>query len=117
MSAKGAAESCSGDAKDVKCGTKWYSESSNADATSVEDGGLGEVFGALEVVQALLYPQVKAISTGNSTTENTPSPTASGTGTPSGTGSTAQVSGTGAADKMNVAWSGVAFAGLLAVLV
>ncbi|KAF2798041.1 glycoside hydrolase family 76 protein [Melanomma pulvis-pyrius CBS 109.77] len=116
VSAKAAVEGCSGDAKDVKCGAKWYFESSNEDAISIEDGGLGEVLGALEVVQALLYPQAKAISTGNSTTENTPSPTASGTGAPSGTGSAAQVSGTSAADKMNAAWSSVAFAGLLAIL-
>ncbi|KAF2465009.1 glycoside hydrolase, partial [Lindgomyces ingoldianus] len=78
-SAKGAAKSCGGGDTDVKCDLKWYGEDSNM--TSVKDGGLGEVFGALEVVQALLYPQAEAGAKGNST-----NPAVSASGSPSATG-------------------------------
>ncbi|KAF1840353.1 glycoside hydrolase family 76 protein [Cucurbitaria berberidis CBS 394.84] len=63
-SAKGAASACDGNDENVSCNLSWIHGESKW-SVSAKDGNLGEVFGALEVVQALLYPQAKALATGN----------------------------------------------------
>lgn len=116
-SAKGAAEQCEGDEKDVTCGLKWFEKDDEAASTGSGGlDGLGETFSAMEVVQALLYPQAKAVTpasgnSGNSTTS--PSGTSNSTSSPTGTA--AGAAGTGAANKVEFAWVAV-FAGAFAML-
>lgn len=76
-SAKGAAGACSGDGADVSCKLSWKADSSGKSA-SAKDGNLGEVFNAMEVVQALLYPQAKALATASSTGQTSGNATQSG---------------------------------------
>lgn len=116
VSAKAAAATCDGEGKDTRCGKKWYEE--NDDAEDVEDGGLGEILSALEVVQGLLYSDAKDWIAGNETATptGTSNPSASGTGAPSGTGTAEAASSTGAAGKRHVALGGLAVAGLFAVM-
>ncbi|KAF2877207.1 glycosyl hydrolase family 76-domain-containing protein [Massariosphaeria phaeospora] len=70
-SAKGAAQYCHWYGADMRCGKKWDEE--DLEAPTAVDGGLGRVFSALEVVQALLRFMPESTST-----ETSPTPTASG---------------------------------------
>lgn len=58
-SAKGAAENCDGENEDIACNLIWDSERTSDENANVSEGGLGETFAAMEVVQALLYADAK----------------------------------------------------------
>lgn len=110
-SAKAAAFTCSGDEKQVKCGTRWYGQ--NKSVESGESSGLGEVFSVMEAVQVLLYPQAQVVSNGTSSNS-----TGVQTGSPSQTSGTVPptASGNGAAGNMNVAWGVMGLVGLISTM-
>jgi mannan endo-1,6-alpha-mannosidase len=91
-SAKAAANACTSDAA---CDFSWTGASGNTDTATASDGHLGEVFNALEVVQALLWPsakQVQGVVNGNATQSASPSGT-SGVKTPQATGAAGRIEG------------------------
>ncbi|KAJ4301497.1 hypothetical protein N0V90_003589 [Kalmusia sp. IMI 367209] len=93
-SAQGAADSCEGEKDSLKCALKW---TGNGDPVGV-DGGLGEAFSALSVVQALLVSDAKAPTTessGNGTSSEN-----SAAGSPTATGSGKPAENTGGADAL-----------------
>ena len=121
-SAKAAANGCEGEGLKLTCAFKWTSEErEQSDIGLVSNGGLGEVFNALEAVQGLLYSGVNLVSKEAQAIANSTSP-AKASGTPSATssgtpsGSAAPTQDTGAAGKMTVAWSAVALAGMVAMI-
>lgn len=100
VSAKGAARACDASGEDVSCSLSWAVDNISKPLTA-KDGNLGEVFSSLEAVQALLYPQAKALlkSDGANGTERsnaTQSAGASGTSgpaSPQNTGSAGTIVG------------------------
>lgn len=116
ISAIGATLDCDGDASEVKCGFGWDGAKdarnwTDPDAVyqlvSVKDGGLGEVLNALQVTQALLWPQAKAL------VSNTSGPNATATG---GGGTTTTGAAKGAAGMLTVS-PAVLFVTLLGALI
>ena len=118
-SAKGAASACSGSGEDVSCKLSWADANSEWESASAKDGNLGEVFDALEVVQALLYPQAKALATasGNGQSSGSGSGNATQSGGASGTSSTASPQSTGSAGTIAVSVTAVLAAAFAAALI
>ena len=114
-SAKGAASACSGSGEDVSCKFSWAESDSQWETASAKDGNLGEVFDALEVVQALLYPQAKAIVSGDGQGSGSGNGDATQSGGASGTSGAASPQQTGAAGT-TVASITAAFAVVFAVV-
>ncbi|KAF2013954.1 glycoside hydrolase family 76 protein [Aaosphaeria arxii CBS 175.79] len=106
-SAKGAASNCKGEGKDIACGFKWFE--ANSDVNSLGDEGLSEVQSALEVVQALLYPEAQGVLSNATEKNSTEKQEPSKTGTATGSSETP-----GAASTTGMAWSAVLFAAVLA---
>ncbi|ORY14542.1 glycosyl hydrolase family 76-domain-containing protein [Clohesyomyces aquaticus] len=115
-SAKGAAGACDGTDKELGCGFKW--DRDNDDVSKLNEDGLSEVLGAMNVVQALLWPQAKALTgqgagaKANATATPTPSASGSGKGGagPTATGTGEGAKSTGAAGRTEVAWGVVGLA-------
>jgi mannan endo-1,6-alpha-mannosidase len=90
-SAEGAARDCSkgqGETDDVACSLSWVDQESMWEYNTASDGNLGEVFGAMEVVQGLLYSQTKiqgSNATGSSVEDGKASKPSDGAGS-EGTG-------------------------------
>jgi mannan endo-1,6-alpha-mannosidase len=113
ISAKGAMANCARVGETWMCATEWYPAESKAGPNN-RGADLGNLFSALEAVQGLLDGTA---STNATTPSGTAQLTASGSGTPSKSGSVSEAVSTGAARKMNVAWGGLAPAVLFALLV
>ncbi|KAH7371593.1 glycoside hydrolase [Pyrenochaeta sp. MPI-SDFR-AT-0127] len=111
-SAKGAARACDGNGADVSCRLDWTDGESKWESASAKKGNLGEVFGALEVVQALLYPQAKPLLASGG---------ASGGKDGSGSGNTTQSAGpsgvSGASVPQSTGSAGTIAASVTAVMV
>lgn len=63
-SAPGAAKNCVSNGTDVNCGLEWTGRGYNFYFPAY-GGPVDEVYGALEVVQGLLWPQAEALRKGN----------------------------------------------------
>jgi len=117
ISAKGAMANCEGVGETWMCASEWYPAKSKAGPNN-RGADLGNLFSALEAVQGLLDGTALTNATTNATTPSgTAQLTASGSGTPSKSGSASEAVSTGAARKMNIAWGGLAPAVLFALLV
>ncbi|KAL6711701.1 hydrolase 76 protein [Coniothyrium glycines] len=104
-SAKGAARACDGSDEAIQCSLSWADEDSKWETASAKDGNLGEVFGALAVVQGLLYKSSKPVATSNGTTSGSTSNNAT------------QSTGTGAAAPANTGSAGRVATSLITVLI
>lgn len=92
-SAKAAANACTNDAA---CKLSWTDASAYQESATASNGNLGEVFNALEVVQALLWPsskQVQGVVGGNATQSASPSGSTTGAKAPQSTGAAGKIGG------------------------